>query len=131
MYDIELLLNNQPGSLALVGNLLGTHRISLEGGGMFCRGNTCIAHYLIKEAEVATKLLTEAGIMVLAVHKVIALKLRQDVPGQLGLFCGRLADASINILVQYSDHDHQLIIVPDDYDRAKVIAADWMNEWWS
>lgn len=131
MYDIELLLNNQPGSLALVGKILGEHHISLEGGGMFCRGNTCIAHYLIKEADAATKVLTEAGIMVLHVNKVISLKLRQDVPGQLGLFCSRLAAASVNILVQYSDHDHQLIIVPDDYEQAGRIAADWMKEWWS
>lgn len=131
MYDIELLLNNQPGSLALVGNILGTHRISLEGGGMFCRGNTCIAHYLIQEADLATQLLTDAGIMVLGVHEVIVLKLRQDVPGQLGQFCTRLAEASVNILVQYSDHDHQLIIVPDDYEKAKSIAEEWMKEWWA
>jgi hypothetical protein len=37
----------------------------------------------------------------------------------------------VNILTQYSDHDHQLIVVADDYSKAKTVSEEWMKEWWS
>ena len=61
---------------------------------------------------------------------MIIQKLRQDVPGQLGMFCRKLADAGVNILTQYSDHSNQLIIVVDNYEKAKKVSAVWMKEWW-
>ena len=44
-------------------------------------------------------------------------RLKQDVPGQLGLLTRRMAEAGVNIEVLYSDHDHQLILVVDDIAR--------------
>ncbi|MEM8999756.1 MAG: hypothetical protein AAGB24_05785 [Bacteroidota bacterium] len=58
-------------------------------------------------------------------------KLRQDVPGQLGAFCRELDGAHVNILNQYSDHSNQLIIVPDDYEKAKEVSEKWMKTWWN
>ena len=46
----------------------------------------------------------------LAVNDVVAQRLNQDQPGQLGKFTRRMADAGVNIEVLYSDHDHQLIL---------------------
>ena len=46
-------------------------------------------------------------------------------PGQLGKIARRMADAGVNIEVQYSDHDHQLILVVDDLARAREVAAAW------
>ncbi len=47
--------------------------------------------------------------------------------GQLGMFCRQLADCNVNILVQYSDHSNQLIIVPDNYGKAKEVSEAWMK----
>ncbi|GAA3584453.1 hypothetical protein GCM10022198_04650 [Klugiella xanthotipulae] len=60
----------------------------------------------------------------------MTLRLDQEVPGQLGTFALRLADAGINILVQYSDHDHRLIVVvaPEQYAQCRQIAANWDAE---
>jgi hypothetical protein len=33
----------------------------------------------------------------------------------------------VNIRVQYSDHDHQLILVVDDLPRARRVADEWMH----
>ena len=74
--------------------------------------------------------LAATGITVSEINDVIIQKLRQDVPGQLGMFCRRLADAGINILTQYSDHSNQLIVVVDNYEKAKKISEEWMKEWW-
>jgi len=130
MKDLEINLENNVGSLALMGETLGKNKISLEGGGVFQNGDTSIAHFLVEEAERAKVVLAEAGITVTKINDVIIQKLRQDVSGQLGMFCRKLADANINILTQYSDHSNQLIIVVDNYEKAKQVSQEWMKEWW-
>ena len=130
MKDLEIILENKPGTLALLGDTLGQNNISLEGGGVFENGATSIAHFLVADGEKAKAVLEKAGIVVSKVNAVLMQKLRQDVPGQLGLFCRRLADAGVNILVQYSDHSNQLIIVADDFDKGKKVSEEWMKEWW-
>jgi hypothetical protein len=130
MKDLEIILENKSGSLALLGETLGAHRISLEGGGVFSNGSTAIAHFLVEDAEKAKELLQSVGIKVNRINEVLIQKLRQDVPGQLGLFCRRLADAGVNILVQYSDHSNQLIVVVDDSKTGKKVSEEWIREWW-
>ncbi|HYV55530.1 MAG TPA: hypothetical protein VE933_13165 [Chitinophagaceae bacterium] len=130
MKDLEILLKNEPGSLALLGETLGKYQFSLEGGGVFANGGLSIAHFLVDDAEKAKDVLQIAGIEVLQINEVLIQKLRQDVPGQLGMFCRRLADAGINILVQYSDHANQLIVVVDDIEKGKLVSEQWMKEWW-
>ena len=130
MQDIEILLKNVPGELALLGETLGETKISLEGGGVFQNGNQAIAHFLVEEGERAKRELEKVGIEVNKVNEVIIQRLRQDIPGQLGKFCRKLADANVNILTQYSDHDNQLVVVVDDYETGKQISEEWMEKWW-
>jgi hypothetical protein len=130
MKDIEIILDKKPGTLALLGETLGKSKISLEGGGVFTNDDCSIAHFLVEEAEEAKKVLEQVGIKVLKINEVVIQKLRQDVPGQLGMFCRRLADAGVNILTQYSDHSNQLVLVVDEYETAKKISDKWMQEWW-
>jgi len=129
MKDIEILFDNKPGQLALMGETLGKNKISLEGGGVFQNGNFSIAHFLVEEADRAKEELEKVGIKVTKISEVVIQKLRQDVPGQLGMFCKELANAKVNILTQYSDHSNQLIVVVDDYERAKKISENWMKKW--
>lgn len=131
MKDIEILLENKQGSLALMGETLGKHKISLKGGGVFQNGTFSIAHFLVEEADRAKVELEKVGIQVVNIHEVIIQKLRQDMPGQLGMFCRAMADANVNILIQYSDHDNQLIIVVDNLEQAEKVSAEWMKTWWS
>lgn len=131
MQDIEILLENKPGALALMGETLGKNKISLEGGGVFQNGDVSIAHFLVEEADRAKEELAKVQIEVVKINDVIIQKLRQDVAGQLGMFCRRMAEADVNILVQYSDHSNQLIVVVDDYEKGKKVSEDWIKEWWS
>ncbi len=130
MKDLEIILENKAGMLALMGETLGQQNISLEGGGVFTNGSQSIAHFLVEDAERARKVLADVGITVTKINDVLIQKLRQDVPGQLGLFCRRLADADVNILTQYSDHANQLIIIVDDHEKARQVSDEWMKEWW-
>ncbi len=129
MKDLEIILDNEPGTLALMGEILGKNNISLEGGGVFQIGSIAVAHFLVEEAEKAKEVLERAHIKVTKIHEVLIQKLRQDVPGQLGLFCRKLAENNVNILTQYSDHANQLIVVVDDYEKGKAISDQWSKEW--
>lgn len=131
MKDLEILLENKPGTLALMGETLGKNKISLEGGGVFQNGEVSIAHFLVKEPERAKEALAKVQIKVVKINNVLIQKLRQDIPGQLGMFCRKMADADVNILTQYSDHANQLIAVVDDYEKGKQVSEEWIKQWWS
>src|SRR4029078_7262710 len=108
----------------------GKNNISLEGGGVFQNGTLSVAHFLLEDAEKAKEVLMAVGIQGLKINEVLIQKLRQDVPGQLGMFCRRLANAGINILIQYSDHANQLIVGVDDNEKGQTFSEQWLKEWW-
>lgn len=126
MKDIEIVLPDKPGMLALLGEILGENNISLEGGGVFSTGDTSIAHFLVDDAEKARTVLKLAAFEV-KINEVLIQRLRQDVPGQLGLFARKMVEAGVNILVQYSDHAGQLIVVVDDYEKGRVVSEEWVK----
>ncbi|MCE9576069.1 MAG: OsmC family protein [Deltaproteobacteria bacterium] len=123
--DLAVRLPHRPGALAAMGEALGAAGISLEGGGGFAIGDTCVVHFLVAEAERAAEILRAAGFEVLGVRDVIAQRLDQGTPGQLGQLARALADAGVNIASVYSDHDHALILGVDDREAAQRAAARW------
>lgn len=128
MQDLSILLENRPGTLAEMGEALGRAGVSIEGGGAWVVGGNGAAHFLFEDGDAARKALEAAGIKVLAVRDVVVQRLKQAVPGQLGQLTRRMADANVNIEVLYSDHDHQLILVVDDVERAREVSAAWAKE---
>jgi hypothetical protein len=127
MKDLAINLQNRPGALAEMGEALGRAGVSVEGGGVFVVNGTGAAHYLFADAAAARRVLEAAGIRVVKESDVVVLRLRQEEPGQLGKVARRMADAGVNIEVQYSDHDHQLILVVDSLERGRAVAEEWMK----
>jgi hypothetical protein len=125
MKDITIILENKPGTLAQMGEILGKAGISLEGGGVFAQDGKGVAHFLVAEADRAKEVLETNGITVSAINPVLIQRLRQEVPGQLGKIAGLMERNNINILAQYSDHDNQLILVVDDHEKGKTISDNW------
>lgn len=128
MQDVSIRLANTCGALAAMGEALAHAGISIEGGGAWVVGDSGAAHFLFADGTAARRALEAAGIEVLQVRDVVMQRLKQDVPGQLGQFTRRLAEAGINIEVLYSDHDHQLAVVVDDVEKARSVSAAWMAE---
>lgn len=128
--DIALALEDRPGALAEFGEVLGAAEVSVEGGGVWVHDGRGLAHFLVADAAAAVAALERAGLGPVTVSRVVSVRLAQDVPGQLGAFARRLGDAGIRILVQYSDHDHRLIVVvPEaDHSDARRIAEQWEQE---
>lgn len=130
MFDVAIILEDKPGELARMGEALGAAGISVEGGGGWVVDGKGYMHFLFDDGEAARKALEIAGIKVAAVREVVLQKLRQDVPGQLGMIARRMADAGVNIEVVYSDHANQLCLVVDDYEKGKAVSDAWKAEMW-
>ena len=128
MTDLTIALENRPGALADMGEALGRAGVSIEGGGAWVVGDAGAAHFLFKDGDAARTALRAAGIRVVAQREVLVQRLKQGVPGQLGLLTRRMADAGVNIEVLYSDHDHQLILVVDDIARGREVSEAWSRE---
>jgi len=130
MKDLEIVFENRPGALAEMGEALGKADVNVEGGGVWScdGGKQSIAHFLFEDGEAARKALEAAGIRVVAEREVITLRLHQGEPGQLGRLARRMADAGVNIQVQYSDHYNQLILVVDQLVKGRAIAQAWNRE---
>jgi hypothetical protein len=129
MKDLALLLDDRPGALARMGAALGQAGVSVEGGGAWVVGGKGVAHFLVADADeaAAVRALARADITLSAVREVLVQRLRQDVPGQLGLLCQRMADAGVNIEVLYSDHANQLILVVDDIAAGRAVSQAWWD----
>jgi len=106
---------------------LGRAGISIEGGGAWCFGGRAVAHFLFDAAAPVAQVLRAEGITVLAEQPVVTLRLDQARPGQLGAAAAAMAAAGVNLRVQYSDHDHRLVLVADDPATAARVAAEWMR----
>jgi hypothetical protein len=128
MKDLAIHLEDRPGALAEMGEALGRAGVSIEGGGAWVVGGAGVAHFLFADSNAARNALEEAGIRVIEERDVLVQRLKQAVPGQLGLLTRRMAEAGVNIEVLYSDHDHQLILVVDDITRGREVSDAWNRE---
>ncbi|MGH7563501.1 MAG: amino acid-binding ACT domain-containing protein [Gemmatimonadota bacterium] len=128
MKDLAIVLEDRPGALAEMGEALGRAGVSVEGGGAFVVEGQGVAHFLFEDADAARRALEAAGIRVLAERDVVVQRLDQEEPGQLGKLSRRMAEAGVNIEVLYSDHDHRLILVVDDLEKGRAVAAAWTRE---
>jgi hypothetical protein len=111
MFDLKIVLDNQPGALAAMGEALGNAGVSIEGGGAFVVNGRGVAHFLFDDGQAARRALEAAGIQVVCVREVVV--------------CRQIAEAGVNIEVQYSDHANQLILVVDDVEAARYVASEW------
>jgi hypothetical protein len=125
MFDLAIDLDGRPDALAVMGEALGQAGISVEGGGMFTAGGRAIAHFLVGDGQAARRVLAAAGIPVTAVREVVARRLDQETPGQLGAITRAIAEAGVRVDVLYSDHDHRLILLTSDQAATATATKAW------
>ncbi len=118
--DLTVLLEDRPGTLADVGEVLGGANINVEGiCGFPCEGKGRL-HVLINGATGARDALDGAGLQVAAEREVLVLDI-DDRPGALGGALRRLADAGVNVDLTYLATSTRLVIGADDLDKARTV----------
>ncbi|HEX2176892.1 MAG TPA: hypothetical protein VHG70_13370 [Nocardioidaceae bacterium] len=121
--DMTLYLDDQPGELARLGEVLGDVGVNIEG---FCAvtsgGGGAEVHVLVQDMEAAFTALARASIKVAAEQEVAVVEVR-DNPGVLGEVTRRLGSAGINITLAYLATGTRLVLAADNLAEAKAELA--------
>jgi hypothetical protein len=116
--DLTIVLENQPGTLAQLGETLGQAGINIEGGCGFESGGEGVIHILVEDADAAKRSLQDAGIAVRDERPVLVTAVN-DQPGELGNLARRIANAGVNIDLFYLTARGQLVLGVDDLVSAR------------
>ncbi len=123
MTEVVVRLEDKPGALAHVGELLGAAGVDIRALAVLTLpAGGAMAHLVVEPADLAVRALREAGLAPERVREVLVVTL-EDTPGELGRFCRKLADADINLEAVYvageSDGSKQLVLAVSDLDAAR------------
>jgi hypothetical protein len=121
--DLTLYLDDQPGELALVGDVLGKAGANIAG---LCAvpsgGGQAEVHILVEDPTPAFEALQHAGIRVASEQEVIVLEI-QDRPGALGEVARKLGNANVNLTTAYLATNTRLVLAADNLAEAKAALA--------
>jgi hypothetical protein len=125
--ELVVRLEHRPGALAALSELLGQNDVDIVALAVVAvPGQEALAHMVVEPADVAVKVLGEAGARVERVHEVLVVTL-DDEPGALGRYCRKLADAGINLEAVYvageEDGSKQLVMAVSDLEAARGIRS--------
>jgi hypothetical protein len=121
--DVTVYLDDHPGELARLGELLGKAGVNIEGlCGLKTGGGQAEIHVLVEDLSLAMTALAAGGIEVASEQEVAVLKV-EDRPGVLGEVSRRLGDAGVNINLVYLATNTRLVFGADDLAAAKAALA--------
>lgn len=123
--NLTVVLKDEPGQLATLGQATGEAGVNIEGMCAFTGEGRGIIHLLIADegAERAVTALEAAGMRVADQREVLVVDVA-NVPGSLGELALELADAGVNIELLYTTFGGvRLVIATDDLDNAKHALA--------
>jgi hypothetical protein len=122
--EIVISVDDRPGVLAEIGELLGNARVNIETLTATTIGGRGIIHLLVDDGDEAGEILQRNGFTVDTARPVLATTL-DDQPGELGRYCRRLADSGITISAAYvarrSGGETELILAVDNIEAAKKV----------
>ena len=123
--DLTVVLTDEPGELAKLGQATGAAGVNIEGMCAFTGEGRGIIHLLVADgaAKRAVSALTQAGMGVADQREVLVVDI-DDRPGSLGEMALELADAGVNIELLYTTYGGvKLVIATDDLESARQALA--------
>jgi hypothetical protein len=118
--DITLLLDDQPGALAQIGEVLGRAGVNIEGlCAVTSGGGQAEVHVLVQDLDAALPALARSGLAVTSEQEVVVVPLK-DRPGALGTVTGRLGEAGVNITLTYLATGTRLVLAADNLAAARA-----------
>lgn len=118
--NITVSLDDRPGELANVAEVLGNQGINIEGICGQTVGGVGIVHFLVEDGKAAESALEEAGVDLVAVEDLLVIGV-DDKPGVLAKISRSLANAGINIHIAYLASATRLVLGVSDLKRARQV----------
>jgi hypothetical protein len=120
--EIIVAVDDRPGLLADIGELLGNAGVNIETLGAYDHDGFGVVHLVVDDGEDASEILSSNGFKVEGMRPVLTATL-DDRPGELGRYCRRLADAGVAISSAYVAKrlggETEVILAVDDLDTAQ------------
>jgi hypothetical protein len=115
--DLTLYLNDDPGELARVGDVLGQAGANIAGlCAVASGGGQAEVHILVDDATPAFEALQAAGVKI-ATELVLEI---EDRPGALGEIAHQLGAAKVNLTLVYLATNTRLVLGADNLADAKA-----------
>lgn len=122
--DLTLYLDDQPGELGRLGDLLGQAGVNIEG---YCAvrtgGGKSEVHVLVEDLAAAFAALDGARVEIASEQEVVVLPV-DDRPGVLGDISRRLGAAGVNINLAYLATSTRLVLAVDDLGHAMAVLSE-------
>jgi hypothetical protein len=122
--DFTVILEDRPGTAALVGETLGRAEVNIDGLSLFTSGGVAILHVLVapEDADRARAALIAARIDLHGVRVVWVAQL-VDRPGAMGGLLHILAEADVNCDLLYLDVHGRLVIGAEDMEAVSHLLS--------
>ena len=121
--DFTLILDDQPGELARLGEILGQAGVNIAGLAAFTGEGRGVIHVLVAdEATTRARQALRAGHMGVADEREVLVIDAENRPGTLGELARELAAANVNIDLAYTAYGGgvKLVIATDDLQSARA-----------
>ena len=121
--DLTLYLDDQPGELARLGDVLGQAGANIEGlCALTSAGGAAEVHILVQDRRPLSKRSSAPGSRSSQRKKVIVLTI-DDRPGMLGEVAHKLGSADVNLTTAYLATNTRLVLAADNLAAAKSALA--------
>jgi hypothetical protein len=121
--DFTLILDDQPGELARMGEVLGDAGVNIGGLAAFTGEGRGVIHVLVDDDATARadEALRAAGMGIADEREVLVID-ADDRPGTLGELARELAAANVNIDLAYTTFGGgvKIVIATDDLESARA-----------
>jgi hypothetical protein len=122
-WDITVSLPNRPGTLASAAEALGGGGINIDGSCMMLCEGVGVFHVLVEgDAAAARGALDSAGLEVRGEREVVITEI-EDRPGELGRLARRVADAGVNIELEYLTTRSRVVLGAEDLEALRSALA--------
>ena len=123
--DVQVILEDQPGELARLGEAAGAGGVNIQGLAAFTGDGKGVVHVLVDEDDLERlRLALAAAEMGIADEREVLVVDVEDQPGTLGELTRRLASANVNVDLAYTTFGGvRVVVATDDLRAARAALA--------
>ena len=120
--NLTIILRDQPGELARLGEVTGAAGVNIQGLAAFTGEGRGVIHVLVDDDDAAraAEELERAGLGVADQREVLVVDV-DDRPGSLGELARELAEANVNVDLAYTTFGGvKIVIATEDLESARA-----------